>query len=81
MESSIDVILNVDMEEKVRRAAICSSCEYYTPSQDIQTQIIDAVTGELKTIVVHKFEDCSVDSVDMIDFVSLKKSTCPKDKW
>lgn len=77
-----DVVINVTPEVAQQRTTICSSCQYYTPAGNVNVEIFNAVTGQVQTSSVYRFEDCSQDNIlPLVGFIELVSSVCPEGKW
>jgi hypothetical protein len=77
----VEIFINVSKEEYDRRQSICIGCPHYTPSQNTTQEIVDATTGVKESVEVFKFEDCDIDNLSLIGYLSLKTSECPEGKW
>ena len=80
MTTSLEILVNVSIEEQLQRKTICESCEHYMSG--IHTaNIIDAETGFLQTVEINKIESCKIDSHVNIGYIKLKSAVCPESKW
>ena len=76
-----DLELTVSNEVLAARKAICQTCEMYLPSENVPTEIINAVTGNPEIVNVYRYETCDVNDIALTEFLTLKTSVCPLGKW
>ncbi len=79
--NDLEIDINVSDEEYQRRKSICENCIHYTPSQNVSVKIISATTGREELVNIFKFEDCDIDNLSLVGYLSYKTSECPEGKW
>lgn len=78
---NIEIDINASAQEIEKRKNICFYCAHFSPNRYVNEDIVEAETGDKKTVTVYFFEDCNIDNISLTGFLTLKTSTCPLGKW